>query len=106
VGSEYRKTMKMRAPRKAVGFMSQHRWARRNMSAYVDDDVSRRQRQRLDEHTSRCAECRRMLRTMVAVVRGLRDLPAPPSSNVGEAVVRRLRKEESDRPPKTARGRR
>jgi len=47
-----------------------------------------------------------MLRTMVAVVRGLRDLPAPPSSNVGEAVVRRLRKEESDRPPKTARGRR
>lgn len=46
-----------------------------------------------------------MLRTMVAVVRGLRDLPAPPS-DVGEAVVRRLRKEESDRPPKTARGRR
>lgn len=98
--------MKMRAPREAVGFKSQHRWARRNMSAYIDDDVSWRQRQRLEEHTSRCPECRRMLRTMVAVGGRLRELPAPPSADVGGAVVRRLRKEESDRPPKTARGRR
>lgn len=86
--------------------MSQHRWTRRNLSAYVDDDVSRRQRQRLEGHTSRCPECRRMMRTMVAVVRALRELPAPPSSDVGEAVVRRLRKEESDLPTKTAGGRR
>lgn len=43
---------------------------------------------------------------MGAVVRDLRDLPAPPSSDIGEAVVRRLREEQRDRPPETARNRR
>jgi anti-sigma factor RsiW len=63
------------------------------MSAYVDGELSPRQRRRLERHAARCPDCTGTLRSLVRVIRALRTLPQPPDGQVADRVVARLRRE-------------
>ena len=69
----------------------EHRWTRRRMSAYVDDELSRRQRLRLERHTGVCPECGRMLRTLAALLLQLHGLRVRGDASVAPGVLIRVR---------------
>jgi hypothetical protein len=66
-----------------MGYADDHRWSQRHLSHYVEGDLSRRGRRRLDRHALDCADCGRGLRALRALVLavrgldGLAGLPAP-----------------------------
>ncbi len=76
-----------------IGTWAQHRWARSRLSAYVDGELTARQRRRLERHADACTECGPALRSLIRVIHALRRLPRPPASNVAERVVARLRRD-------------
>ncbi len=94
----------------SLTFTLDHRWAPPRMSAYVEDDLSRRGRRRMERHVHLCPVCARKLRALREVVRGLGLLaagPAPPAeppaaevagppeaSALSTAVLARLRGED------------
>jgi anti-sigma factor RsiW len=70
----------------SLTFTLDHRWAPPRMSAYVEDDLSRRGRRRMERHVGLCPVCARKLRALREVVRGLGLLaarPAPPAEGTG-----------------------
>jgi hypothetical protein len=75
-----------------IGTWAQHRWARSRLSAYVDGELSARQRRRVERHADACAECGPALRSLIRVIDALRRLPRPPAT-VADRVVVRLRQE-------------
>jgi anti-sigma factor RsiW len=66
-----------------MGFADDHRWSQRHLSHYVDGDLGRRARGRLDRHARDCRACDRGLRAMRALAQAVRGLdglarrPAP-----------------------------
>jgi hypothetical protein len=66
-----------------MGYADDHRWSQRHLSHYVEGDLGRRARRRLDRHARDCADCGRGLRAMRALVYavqgfdGLTDVRAP-----------------------------
>lgn len=56
----------------------EHDFCQDNMSAYIDDAVSPRQKARLERHLSECLECRQTLSELRATVTLLRQTPALP----------------------------
>ena len=89
----------------SLTFALDHRWAPPRMSAYLEGDMGRRGRRRLERHLSRCAVCTRKLRVLREVLGGLRGLrdedPAPAPSLTG-AVLQRLERDDGparDGPP-------
>ncbi len=58
-------------------FERDHQWAPEHMSGYLDDDLAARARARMERHLAECADCRRLLASLRAVVGGLRRLPTP-----------------------------
>lgn len=76
-----------------IATWAQHRWTRARLSAYVDGDLSPRQRRRLERHAARCSDCRGTLRSLIRVIHALRTLPAPPDRRVAHRVVARVRRE-------------
>jgi anti-sigma factor RsiW len=64
------------------------------MSAFLDSDMRRGARVRLEHHTAQCAECRRLLaelRQMVGLLRGTPSpQPASGASAIASAVLLRL----------------
>jgi anti-sigma factor RsiW len=59
-------------------FERDHRWATRQMSAYLDGELAASSRARMQHHAEACPECRRVLdglRRMLGVLKGL----SPPS---------------------------
>ncbi len=70
-----------------------HRWSRRRISEYIDGDLSPSERRRLERHTDICPECRRALRTLIALVlelRRLRGAARPSVASVASRVLERL----------------
>jgi hypothetical protein len=55
-----------------------HRAFREDLSAYLDGQLSEREKRRLEEHLSLCAGCRRELDELRAVVEAVRSLAAAP----------------------------
>ncbi len=55
-----------------------HRAFREDLSAYLDGQLSEREKRRLEEHLSDCAACRRELDELRAVVEAVRSLAAAP----------------------------
>lgn len=74
-----------------IGNWTQHRWARTRLSAYVDGELTARQRRRLERHADACAECGPALRSLIRVIHALRTLPRPPAPSVADRVIARLR---------------
>lgn len=74
-------------------FARDHRWTGPRLSAYLDRELSDRDRRRLEAHTRICPECGPMLATLRRTLEGLRDLgryPSPPR-DLTESVIERLR---------------
>jgi anti-sigma factor RsiW len=59
-----------------MGFADDHQWSQRHLSHYVEGDLSRRARRRLDRHARDCAACGRGLRALRALVYAVRGLDA------------------------------
>lgn len=75
-------------------FYREHRWTHDHLSEYLDDDLSAAERHRVEEHTSLCPHCRRVLATLRRTLDGLRTLGARPTTpGVTDEVLERLRRE-------------
>jgi anti-sigma factor RsiW len=72
-------------------FMREHRWTHAHLSDYLDADLDRAERRRVEQHLGLCPQCRRVLATLRRTLRGLRDLGAPPRPEVANGVIERLR---------------
>lgn len=73
-------------------FMREHSWAGRHLSGYLDNELSERERHRLEQHTGICPECRRMLATLRRTLRELRGLSGDAAPRgLADSVIERLR---------------
>jgi anti-sigma factor RsiW len=59
-----------------MSFALDHQWAPDRMSDFLDGDLGTSERGRMEHHLGACAECRRLLAGLRAVVDGLHRLPA------------------------------
>ena len=57
-----------------MGYADDHRWSQRHLSHYVEGDLNRRARRRLDRHARDCADCGRGLRALRALVYAVQGL--------------------------------
>jgi anti-sigma factor RsiW len=77
-----------------VRFWRDHRWAPRQMSAYLDRELRPRHQVRMKRHLEECAQCRRLLEGLSRMLDALRQLPAQAESvyaaQLAAAVRRRL----------------
>lgn len=75
-------------------FERDHLWAPGRMSAYLDGELARRSRARMERHTGECAECRGILhslRRMLGLLQGLPPASAKPEApDIAAAVRARL----------------
>jgi anti-sigma factor RsiW len=74
-------------------FMREHEWTHAHLSAYLDDDLSRAERERVEDHVGMCPQCRRVLRTLRKTLKSLMDLPLEPRPSLADGVIERLRHE-------------
>lgn len=68
----------------------EHRYTSKRLSAYVDDQLSARERERVEEHLRRCAECRAEVRTLrwtKSLLRKAPTVPLPHSFVIREADI-------------------
>ncbi len=76
-----------------------HRWAQPRLSAYLDGELTQRQRRRLERHAGICPECRRALKQLGALLRALPGLRGTEpevdsvADRTAEAVRRRIDEE-------------
>ena len=75
-------------------FHLDHRFVRRRLSAYLDGELAKSQRQRVERHLVECENCERTRRALVRLLVGLRRLGASPRRDVARGAVERLRAEE------------
>jgi anti-sigma factor RsiW len=70
-----------------------HLWARSRMSAYVEGELSPRQRRRLSAHEARCPDCARVVATLNALLTSLPSLRLPPAASfeLAERTAERVR---------------
>jgi anti-sigma factor RsiW len=74
-------------------YVREHKWTHAHLSAYLDDDLSPAERERLEEHVGICPHCRRVLRTLRRTLASLMELPGEPRTRVADGVIERLRGE-------------
>ena len=60
-----------------VRFALDHGWAPGRMSNYLDGELSARERDRMERHVGKCADCRGLLAGLRVVVAALHVLPTP-----------------------------
>jgi hypothetical protein len=76
-----------------------HADVRRQLSEYLEGDLSERDEERVRAHLEECAECGAELRVLRRLVRELRELGSvEPPRDLADAVVARLRAGEGRRP--------
>jgi anti-sigma factor RsiW len=76
-------------------FYLDHRWTQKHLSLYLDEDLAPKGRERIERHTSRCPECRRLLETLARTVAGLMGLREDGvAEGVADRVIARLRAEQ------------
>jgi len=75
-------------------FRSDHRWTTVHLSDYLDRDLDRQGRLRVERHIAECRDCRRALRGLREVLEALHRLPTPAGGNdpreTSASVLRRL----------------
>lgn len=74
-------------------FMREHRWSSKRLSDYLDSDLERGERERLETHTSVCPQCHRLLATLRRTLESLRDLGGTPAPDVTARVLQRFREQ-------------
>jgi len=75
---------------KRIANRREHRWSWPRIPDYVDGELERAERFRLERHADTCEECGPMLRSLLWLVRALRTLGAPPEASVVPSVLERL----------------
>ena len=70
-----------------VRFLLDHRWSPRQMSAYLDGELSESGRDRIERHVHDCHRCRELLRGLRATIAALRGIAAGPSDGAGPGVA-------------------
>jgi hypothetical protein len=72
------------------GSRDAHAWSQRHLSHYVDGDLGRMARRRLEHHAQECPECSRGIRAVRALLRlihtTLNDLVEPAPSSIFDKV--------------------
>jgi anti-sigma factor RsiW len=74
-------------------YMREHRWTHAHLSEYVDGELPDDEIVRVEEHTSICPHCRRVLATLRRTIEGLGSLRAAPEPDLADGVIARLRDE-------------
>ena len=82
-----------------VRAMRDHRWAPVRMSAYLDGELARRARTRLERHVEECEECRGLLRDLRRMLARLRRIPPPEARPDPEQMAARVRARLDESPP-------
>ena len=72
-------------------FRFDHRWAPRKVSPYLDGELSRSERERLEHHVKDCPECRELLRELDALIDALGALRAEQTAPVADAMLSLVR---------------
>jgi anti-sigma factor RsiW len=81
-----------------MGYAQDHQWSQRHLSHYVDGDLGRRARRRLDRHARDCADCGRGLRAMRALVHAVRALDGLAGLHAPATIFDRVRLAGAGRP--------
>jgi anti-sigma factor RsiW len=77
-----------------------HRWAQSRLSAYVEDELPRRQRRRLARHEGICPECRRAIRQLKKLLKTLPGLRSDEAGgDIAERTARSFRERIEREPP-------
>jgi anti-sigma factor RsiW len=74
-------------------FMRDHRWTSAHLSDYVDGELQRSDRARVELHVRWCPDCRRLLESLRRTVKGLVGLRIAAPERVTPAIIDRLRRE-------------
>jgi anti-sigma factor RsiW len=74
-------------------YMREHHWTHAHLSDYLDDELSPRERERVEEHVGVCPHCTRVLRTLRRTLEGLMGLSPEARAGVADGVIQRLRSE-------------
>jgi len=61
---------------------TEHEYTAERLSAYLDDELSPQERERVDRHLAACAECRWDLETLRQTVQWVQELPSVPLPRV------------------------
>jgi anti-sigma factor RsiW len=80
--------------RERFQFAVDHRWGPGRMSAYLDGDLGAGDRARMERHTGRCPQCRRILnglRQTVALLRAKSAVSEPAPLHFVAAVRAQIR---------------
>jgi anti-sigma factor RsiW len=72
-------------------FRLDHRWAPRHMSRFLDGELVRSERARMERHARDCPECRRLLGSLGRMVAALRALPAGDGSSRAPQIAAAVR---------------
>ena len=64
------------------GETKEHKYTETRLSAYLDDELSPQEKERVDRHLAACADCRRNLKTLRQTVQWTRELPPVPVPRV------------------------
>jgi len=68
------------------------RRARKELSAYIDDELAPRVRARIDKHLAGCPECRQRARDLSCLIQSVRSVATvEPSDEFRSATMRRIR---------------
>jgi anti-sigma factor RsiW len=68
-----------------------HQWSQQHLSHYVEGDLGRRARRRLDRHAEDCADCGRGVRSMRALLRLIPGLEGPAAIRAPAGIFDRVR---------------
>jgi predicted anti-sigma-YlaC factor YlaD len=74
-------------------FRREHAFATPYLSHLLDGDLDAADGRRIGEHVSRCAECRRVLRTLRRSVESLLGMGVDAPPDIADRVIARLRSE-------------
>jgi anti-sigma factor RsiW len=78
-----------------------HGWAQRHLSHYVDGDLRRRARRRIERHAADCPDCSRGIRAMKALLRVITRIDARDEIRAPDGIFDRVRADaitRSDKP--------
>jgi anti-sigma factor RsiW len=81
----------MLGPLNRLRFALDHRWTPAHASAYLDDELSASERERVERHTADCPECRELLLQLSAMIGALGTLRDEQGELVAGAILSSVR---------------
>ncbi len=73
-----------------------HQWSQQHLSHYVEGDLGRRARRRLERHAEDCADCGRGIRAMRALLRLIPGIEGREATRAPAGIFDRVRSDRAD----------